>query len=108
MILDRAIKGEEHILTIILSNSLKGSYIYIAGESLDYKTYTSYYKGKLIKCELKKCHILKVNNKQAIDLTINNEKIVVCSGQSYLYKYLIVEKGRKNGIILKYTNILKY
>jgi hypothetical protein len=105
VILDRAIKEEEHILTIVFTKSMNYSEISIRSESLDFRTFSTYYDQKLENCPDKYCMTIKVNNRTDISLKINNEKIELHHGISNNYKFLIVDKSAK-GIKLKYTNYL--
>ena len=105
IIVDRAIKDEEHILTIVFTKSMINSEISIKSESLDFRTSSTYYDQKLENCTDKYCMTIKVNNRTDISLKINNEKIELQDGISDNYKFLIVDKSAK-GIKLKYTNYL--
>lgn len=107
MILERAIKEEEHILTIILTRSIQGSHVFIAGESLDLKSVSTYYDQKIEKCSDYSCLSIKVNNRMDITLKIDQENIQLQDEISNDYRYLVVEKRNKNGVKLTYTNQLK-
>lgn len=107
IILERAIKEEEHILTIILTSSIEGKHVFIAGESIDFRSISTYYDQKLEKCSDNTCLMIKVNNRMDITLKIDKENIQLQDEISNDYKYLIVERGGKNGIKLRYTNQLK-
>jgi hypothetical protein len=106
MILNRAIKEEEHVLKIILTKSIVGSHVNIAGESLDFRNIYSYYDQKLEKCTDNSCFMINVNNRMDITLKIDKISIQLQDEISNDYQYLIVEKRGKRGIKLKYTNQL--
>lgn len=102
IILERAIKEEEHILTLIFRNSMNGSNVLIQGESLDFKNVQTYCDQKLEFDKSKKLFTFKVNNRSDISLSIDNDKIELQEGIAQNYRFLIVEK--RSGIKLKYSN----